>query len=322
MLLFHRRARSNEIAAAKHDVTQRYSYRVYGLSLNSHWEFTGLPTDTSQEAPLVTCVPGEIPQNLDDCVSRGARYQSSPGKLLVWLDDVGRFLVSDGRRITIDLSSTVAGSKLRDLVFASPFCAVLQQRGLLPLHCSAILSGGRAVMFLGSSGTGKSTIAAAFWRLGYPILADDMGVVDFIGGKCVLIPGPEDLRLYPDALAHLALQADQQSEGATGYTKVHVSHHNGSPESCVPIAMIYLLDFGNHNEIRIKELEGEEKIRTLLKHAYRREFLKGMEVANPFDGQYEHALGAISVHKVSARKGLVHLPKVVESIVGNIGDRL
>src|SRR6185436_17962029 len=70
--------------------------------------------------------------------------------------------------------------------------AVLQQRGLLPLHASALLLGAGAIALLGPSRAGKSTLAAALARRGHPVLADDVVPVSpeptptVMGGSSVL----------------------------------------------------------------------------------------------------------------------------------------
>jgi len=51
---------------------------------------------------------------------------------------------------------------------------VLRLRGITCLHASAISVGDRAVVLLGPAGAGKSTTAAAFAKLGYPVLSDDV----------------------------------------------------------------------------------------------------------------------------------------------------
>ena len=55
---------------------------------------------------------------------------------------------------------------------------VLRLRGSVPLHASAVAIDGRALLFVGDSWAGKSSTAAAFSILGYPVLADDIVRID------------------------------------------------------------------------------------------------------------------------------------------------
>jgi hypothetical protein len=75
---------------------------------------------------------------------------------------------------------------------------LLQQRGLLVLHASAVAIGERVVAFVGESGWGKSTTAAALERRGHTVVADDV---------CALhLRGSEDPLVFP-AIPRLKLDA-------------------------------------------------------------------------------------------------------------------
>ncbi len=75
----------------------------------------------------------------------------------------------------------------------------LRRRGVLALHASAVLIGGRAVAFLGRSGAGKSTTAAAFAAAGVPVLSDDVVAVRMIGGEATVFPSYRLLRLWDES---------------------------------------------------------------------------------------------------------------------------
>jgi hypothetical protein len=54
-----------------------------------------------------------------------------------------------------------------------PWFLALARRGVYPLHGSAVVVNGRALLIFGDSGAGKSTAAACLARGGAPLLADD-----------------------------------------------------------------------------------------------------------------------------------------------------
>jgi hypothetical protein len=57
---------------------------------------------------------------------------------------------------------------------------------------------GKAVAFLGDSGHGKSTLAAAFVHAGHQILTDDLLLIRDDGGVMCGFPGPPRIKLFPD----------------------------------------------------------------------------------------------------------------------------
>ena len=75
-------------------------------------------------------------------------------------------------------------------LFGSPWAAVALQRGLLPLHASAVSRAGAVHAFSGASGGGQSTLAAALGRHGLPFFADDLLLLDpaSFGEGCLCLP--------------------------------------------------------------------------------------------------------------------------------------
>ncbi|MBI3404840.1 MAG: hypothetical protein HY046_05235 [Acidobacteria bacterium] len=74
----------------------------------------------------------------------------------------------------------------------------LLRQGIESLHCTAMLVGGRAVGFLGDSGYGKSSLAAAFVRSGYPLITDDVLVLQKHGNGFLAYPGLPRVKLFPE----------------------------------------------------------------------------------------------------------------------------
>jgi hypothetical protein len=68
-----------------------------------------------------------------------------------------------------------------------PFAAAV--RGLEVLHAGAVVIGGRALLLLGASGAGKTTLALALTRLGAGFLADDAVALERSGERLLAHPG-------------------------------------------------------------------------------------------------------------------------------------
>lgn len=74
---------------------------------------------------------------------------------------------------------------------APAIAEVLRASGYLPLHASSVVANGRAYVFAGKSGSGKSTIAAALLDRGCEFLADDrVLIVDGIVRPSFELPNP------------------------------------------------------------------------------------------------------------------------------------
>ena len=85
---------------------------------------------------------------------------------------------------------------------------LLRLRGTVCLHASGVVVGDRAIALLGPAEAGKSTTAAAFAKLGYPVLSDDLLALSDTGGTWVVEAGYPGLRLWPDSVGPLLAHDD------------------------------------------------------------------------------------------------------------------
>jgi hypothetical protein len=96
----------------------------------------------------------------------------------------GAFHIRNGQEIVVDPSPEVAPPMLRAVLLGKIMAYLLRQRGWLSLHASGVTIGGAGVLFLGRSGSGKSTTAAAFYSRGHAVITDDVAAVRLRGGEC------------------------------------------------------------------------------------------------------------------------------------------
>jgi hypothetical protein len=159
-------------------------YALYGLLLDSEMECPKLvPAEAPDAEPDDRIRLGPMPQALDDAKKKGVLYQISPDRFLLGLGKIARYLVSEGREIVIERVPGGSDDAVRVFLFGSVFGALLHQRGVLPLHGSAVMPSRGATIFAGPSNSGKSALAAAFHRRGYDVLADDVCAITFDAGK-------------------------------------------------------------------------------------------------------------------------------------------
>ncbi len=118
--------------------------------------------------------------------------------------DDAQFLVSgDGNRV---VAATSPGSSHEDTCtyLVGPVLGfVLRLRGMVCLHSSVVVLDGFAVALCGEPRAGKSTSAAAFAQLGYPVLAEDVGALQEGDAGFIVQPGYPRVNLWPDAAASL-----------------------------------------------------------------------------------------------------------------------
>src|SRR5262249_18001357 len=124
----------------------------------------------------------------------------------IGIQGVADFEVRGGRQIRV---WPAAGATQKDIeiILSGPAWATLcHQRGMLPLHASAIVTKQGITAFAGHSGAGKSTTAALLSSLGYDLVADDILPVSFNRKS---VPGAwpylRRLKLHDEPIAELGL---------------------------------------------------------------------------------------------------------------------
>jgi energy-coupling factor transporter ATP-binding protein EcfA2 len=186
-----------------------FRYRVFGFHINSEIPFEELGVWSSDHAfpdskPPVRLTLGSVPEHILFNEREDGWIEATKEQCLFNIHGQGRILVSRGEEIRIDAASQVALDDLRPYMITCGFGTIAFQRGLLPLHLSAVMTPKGAWLFTGPSGAGKSTTAAALSRLtGWPLLGDDLAVFD--ADEKRLNFGVNKIKLWEDAAEMLGL---------------------------------------------------------------------------------------------------------------------
>jgi hypothetical protein len=201
-----------------------------------------------------------------------------------WMDVPGivRLHVSGGSAITIDPASDAILSDIRTYLLGSAMGALLHQRGLLPLHASAVEIEGQAVVFCGPSGAGKSSIALRLVKRGHRLLCDDICVIDTAAGAPRIWPGLTNLKLWRESLEaageeHHALDAVLPTLDKYKLPITEMAEYRSFDPS-----HIFLLSVSEHGDTKATPLHGVQGISAL--------------VTNTFRGQLVHPMGRSRGH--------------------------
>jgi hypothetical protein len=207
----------------------KYRYSAFSLVIHSQVELPQLPHGHGD--PDVTIRIGIVNR---------AQREAAIDDELAFPRDVGGFHMMCGREIVVDLLPHADTCVVRDLLAGRMMGCLLRQRGYLPLHASAICIEGKGVVFMGESGAGKSTIAAAFHSRGHDVVADDISAVRTSESGIELLPAWPGLRLLQEGRG--VIGAGERPSGLHGRKYVY---HVDSPVFAGPYALkrMYLLDY-------------------------------------------------------------------------------
>ena len=154
---------------------------------------------------------GEVPEELEGAAAYGKFCWVSPSRYLLRIPEVAQFLVQNGDTVLVQLLGDAPAADVSTYLLGSVFGALCHQNGLLPLHASSVLSGGGVTAFLGDSGAGKSTLAACLQARGFPIVSDDICVLEEEAGEMRVIPVAGWLKLWRASLNHLGETPEEKN---------------------------------------------------------------------------------------------------------------
>ena len=225
-----------------------FFYSAFGLGISSELEFPELSKVRSRRTQ-VRIRRGPVP----------------PSSATFHWDNDSSIRVSGGRSIRIDVHPGAEMCSVRLGVLGPAFSRLLVQRGDYVVHASAVVIGGKAVAFIGASGTGKSTLAAALCRRGHRLLCDDLLRLRIEKKRVIAFPAFPRHKLWPDSLRRTGhkRRSAVRIDGHSGkYWLNAAAHFHPRP---VPLKRIYLLTTSGGAGLR--RVSARNGLFELLKHS-------------------------------------------------------
>ena len=217
----------------------RHNYRFAGLSVSSELELPGLIGTASNSPPDVVICRRPVPPGLERATLAGPTWQIAGNWFWLRVPGIARFLLTGGREIAVEVENSTPADEAAPFLVGTVFGILLHQRNHIALHASAVEVNGKAVLFCGASGAGKSTISAALTGRGYPLVADDLCGISFTGTPMVH-PDGRQLKLWEQAIEGLDLGANRGAPVRRRLQKYYIEPK--STATCaLPIGAVYAL---------------------------------------------------------------------------------
>jgi hypothetical protein len=278
-------------------------YHACGLSIGSDLPVAGLrPTAVDGDPDVIVSLRGGLEPDrrpgaralwyLSPELDAGGRPEMTietdhHGYWLTYNGEATFFVDRAGARIVAHRPGSVSDVEAAGYLAGSVLAFVLRLRGAVPLHASAIVVDGQALLFIGDPWAGKSTTIAAFSTIGCPVLADDIVRIDAGAGGIIAYPGHPRLHLWSDSAAALFGMAN---EGLDVEYEKHVLDLPAAgcqvQTTALPVGAVYVLDgrLKNHAGLpSIERLTPSAAVVALTRHTYGGCFLDQPMRAREFD---------------------------------------
>jgi hypothetical protein len=304
----------------------QFFYDVHGLVLGSEFPLPELELRRrpATDAPDIRVSMGPLPaapRRPTDLPYLDAEN----GQALLRIPGAGRYLVSDGRELVVEPEADADFSYARLFILGSALGLLCHQRGLLPLHASAVELAGEAVAFMGEQGQGKSTLAAHCLACAPArLVADDTLVVSFDrAGRAWAQPGLPNVKLWRDALNALGRSTDGLRPDWLRADKFHLPIADRLVRAPVPLTRVYMLDEdADAGAARIEPMTGAVAAAALIAHTYRVEYLDAAERRRDHFVASTRLAGCVAVRRLMRRRDLAGVQATAAAVIADLQPTL
>jgi hypothetical protein len=298
-------------------------YLIGGITLVSEIHLPELRQIQHQDATPhpVTIRLGRVATQLPEAVELDPYCFATVMQFLLCVQGIARYLVTNGSEVVVEPEAGALPLDVRSYLLGSIFVVLCQQRGLLPLHASAIAGKSGVVAFLANSGQGKSTLAAHLAERGFPVVADDVCLIDTATpGAAMVIPTAPWLKLWRNSLQTLGRQAEGLDRVFSEDDKYRLPI---KPElTSEPILHLVFLESEevSATATRIEEVtrvQAVPRLMDLTHHAY---VLEATGQREENFKRCSRVLSQASAYRLIRPWGLLHLPSTVDALQNSLLD--
>ena len=291
-------------------------YRAFGFEFASEIELPGVPEASPRGTPEVIIRLGSVPEETPAPDDLGPACEAGPGQFLLSIDKVARYFVRDGREIVVDPLPGANRLEVRLFLKGSAFGALLHQRGLVPLHASAVRVGTGCVAFLGDTRSGKSTLAAFLRRRGYQVLCDDGCPFEVLAeSQAVIWPGFPRIKLWADSLESLGIAVDSVFPMHTEMEKYELPVEQITSQEPVPVRRLYVLqETRNQAHEGIERINRTARLETLVMSTYRFGFMEELSRQLPHFESCSALSHSTSIYRFVRQRDLGRIDETLDCL--------
>lgn len=303
-------------------------YSICDLTLASNVPLPELPGMSERPPDYVFEVTAARPAPAASPAATIHRWLRPDGEVWLYIEKHGEgyrlhypnladFEIAEPGRIGCVPNPNCAASTIRHLLLDQVLPLALNGRGETVLHASAAVLEGKAAVFVGGTGSGKSTIAASLALAGAPLLADDWLLVRDQGRGVRALPSYPSARLWDGAVAALLGSATAVSTVAQYTEKKRVDLSRSLRDFCamsVPVGKIYFLRLAEDEpEVSIHPYSPRDAVIQLVQNSYQLDITDRSRLGTEF-GRMADSVAQAGIAQLHIPKSFSRLNEVGEAV--------
>jgi len=248
-------------------------------------------------------------------------YRTADGYLLRF-PDLADFQVSpDGLSITGTPVPGIPESTTDHLYLNQVLPLALSKQGKLVFHASAVDTEEGAVVFVGESGRGKSTLAASFAVNGFSFLTDDGLVVEPEDPGIRILPSHPSIRLWSDSEEALVSPGAERAPDVSFTSKARflAGDEIGFCNEPRPLRRVYFLGEGDADTVSFEPLKASDAMLEWVRHSFLLDVEERPRLTSHFQQVAE--LARLPIHyRLDFPRRYENLREVREAVLEHAGD--
>ncbi len=270
-------------------------YTAFGLTIASQIQLPEL-FPVQADAPVQVKISlGQVPQTLDDSLLKNPWYEVSGNAYLLHVEGIADYYIQNGDTITIAPNEAASQEDIRVFLLTSVIAQLLHQRGAFILHGSAALIQDKAVLFLGPTIVGKTSLALELYQQGYPIVSDELCAIRMEMGKAVILPGIPRLTVWKDTLERAGEDPAAYTAIRQGINKYSYPIKETFLDKATEISAIIIMSSNNMRDITFKTVSGAKKFKLIMQNVFQ---LDSKAYGSYKEKNYMHTVGIVNCAQI------------------------
>ncbi|MGU8153200.1 hypothetical protein ACV3S9_07615 [Clostridium perfringens] len=253
---------------------EKWFYKVYGLIVESDIEIPELLSIDNNENKIdIKITKDTIPKEVIEKIPSYSWFKYDVNSMVFTVKNIGSFYIYDGKNIVVQPSENADNQGIKTFILGTSFGMILLQRNKVAIHGGAILIGENAIILTGQSGAGKSTLTNAFRQYKYPFMADDVCSTIKFQDEIFIEPAYPQQKICRDAMEKMGYRIDDFKLIDEDREKYVIPTHESFVKEKRKLKAIFEIEPYDGEEVKIEEVSGGEKMKTILRNIYRIEII-------------------------------------------------
>jgi energy-coupling factor transporter ATP-binding protein EcfA2 len=297
-----------------------FKYRVYGLNVHSNQQLDCYPHNFDIADIIIEFTDSEngarryVDQIIggDECTEIGTE------------DGLGKFFFCGDKHIAVYYQNEDYLKRyLIHVLFGFGFSYLLRRRKVFFLHGSGVIIDGSAVIIVGKSESGKSTLAACLVKQNGRIISDDTTRLELDAETPYIYPSYPLRRLYRNTIEHLGLSMEGASEIISRDNKFAFMDdgQNVFLNREAPVKAIVRIAPADTNEVCLVREDVKQSITIICRNVYNYQLISRSEFAGDYMAFALDVCDRIPVYTLSRPTGSITVEEQAKTILKEIYNR-